>query len=56
MVGGWSYLKRQYQHHKYLQMDSDLIMAETIKRFAYGENVKTIDGACQEDCSIEECN
>lgn len=31
-------------------------MTETIKCFVYGENVTVIDGACQEDCSIEECN
>lgn len=28
---------------------------ETFKCFVYGEDVKVVDGVCQEDCSIEEC-
>ena len=29
---------------------------ETFDCFVYGIEVKVIDGVCQEDCSIEECN
>ena len=29
---------------------------ETFKCFVYGEEVTIIDGVCQEDCSVEECN
>ena len=31
-------------------------MMETFKCFVYGENVTVVDGVCQEDCSINECN
>ena len=31
-------------------------MMETFKCFVYGENVTVVDGVCQGDCSIEECN
>lgn len=29
---------------------------ETFRCFVYNEDVELIDGVCQEDCSIEECN
>ena len=29
---------------------------ETFKCFVYREEVQLVDGVCQEDCSIEECN
>ena len=29
---------------------------ETLDCFVYGEEVTVIDGVCQEDCSIEDCN
>lgn len=29
---------------------------ETFRCFVYGEEVELVDGVCQEDCSIEECN
>ena len=29
---------------------------ETFKCFVYGIEVQVIEGICQEDCSIEECN
>lgn len=34
----------------------DRNMKETFKCFVYDEEVTVVDGVCQEDCSIEECN